>query len=269
MPRSLNSPDRLFDRTWRAGHPFRQRLSAGRRWGMIGLFLVLGGIIGGYWYVTDSNRVKTMAEDYLSGLLGGRVVVGKATLSIFEGLRLDEVRVYVRAKAGERNDEDSALFSADAFLIQYNPQTLFSGKLEATRIVAIDPRVHLTENVETGRWSFQRLNPKGPRPSMSAGHDGRPPILPEILLRNASVEYSQVGNGADVLTNSISLEGQFTPMLERDTYHFRLQSRGEVEGVGPSVEGQLVMGTNQVKARLSNFVMGPDIRAMLTAEVRK
>jgi len=69
MPRSLNSPDRLFDRTWRAGHPFCQRLSAGRRRSMICLFVLLGGIIGGYWYVTDSNRVKTMAEDYLSGLL--------------------------------------------------------------------------------------------------------------------------------------------------------------------------------------------------------
>jgi hypothetical protein len=269
MPRSLNSPDRLFDRTWRAGHPFCRRLSAGRRWGMISLFILLGLIIGGYWYVTDSNRVKLMAENYLSGLLGGRVVVGRATLSIFEGLRLDDVRVYGRRKVGEKIDEDASLFSAQAFLIQYNPQTLFSGKLEATRIVAIDPRVHLTENVETGKWSFQRLNPKGPHPSMAPRHDGRPPVLPEILLRNASVEYSQEGAGAQTPTNSISLEGQFTPTLEPDTYHFLLQSRGEIQGVGPSVDGTLVMGTNQVKARLSNFVIGPDVRAMLTAEVRK
>ncbi len=236
---------------------------------MIGLFFLLVCIIGGYWYETDSNRVKGMAENYLSGLLGGRVVVGRATLSIFEGLRLDDVRVYVRRKAGEKNDEDSALFSANAFLIEYNPQTLFSGKLEATRIVAIDPRVHLTENVDTGRWSFQRLNPKGPRPSMSSQHDGRPMVLPEILLRNASVEYSEVGNGAESPTNSISLEGQFTPTLQANTYHFLLQSRGEVEGVGPSVDGTLVMGTDQVKAHLSNFVIGPDVKAMLTAEVRK
>ena len=178
MPRPLNSPDRLFDRTWRAGHPFRQRLSAGRKWGMVCFFLLLAGIIGAYNYETDSTRVKAMAENYLSGLLGGRVVVGKATLSIFEGLRLDEVRVYVRGKAGEKDDEDSALFSADAFLIEYNPQTLLSGKLEATKIKVIDPRVHLTENVETGRWSFQKLNPKGRRPSLSLTSFSDPPMSP-------------------------------------------------------------------------------------------
>jgi len=269
MPRSLNSPDRLFDRTWRAGHPFCQRLSAGRRWSMICLFALLLGIIGAYWYVTDSSRVKMMAEDYLSGLLGGRVEVGKATLSIFEGLRLDDVRVYAREKKGEKDDKDSPLFSAQEFLIQYNPQTLFSGKLEATRIVAIEPRVRLTENVETRQWSFPWLNPKRPRLSMSSPNGGRPLVLPEILLRNASVEYSQVGRGAEPATSSVSLEGQFSPTPEPDSYHFRLQSRGEVEGVGPSVEGNVVMGTYNVKARLSNFVIGPDVRAMLAADVRK
>jgi hypothetical protein len=269
MPRSLNSPDRLFDRTWRAGHPFRQRLSAGRKWGMICLFFFLLCIICGYWYVTDSNRVKTMAEDYLSGLLGGRVAVGKTTLSIFEGLRLDDVRVYGPARVDGKHEEDSTLFSAQAFLIEYNPQTLLSGKLEATKIKVINPRVHLTENVETGRWSFQRLSPKGPRPSMSGGRNGRPPVLPEILLRNASVEYSQIGGGVESVTNSIDLEGQFTPMPDPNTYQFKLQSRGELEGVGPSVIGTLVMGTNQVQAHLSNFVIGPDVRAMLAAEVRK
>jgi hypothetical protein len=236
---------------------------------MVGLFLVLVCIIGGYSFETDSSRVKTMAENYLSGLLGGRVVVGRATLSIFEGLRLDDVRVYVRVKAGEKGDENTALFSADAFLIQYNPQTLLSGKLEATRIVAIDPRVHLTEDVDNRRWSFQSLNPKGSRASMSPQHDGRPLVLPEILLRNASVQYSEIGKGAESSTNAISLEGQFTPTLQPNTYHFLLQSRGEVEGVGPSVDGTLVMGTDQVKAHLSNFVIGPDVKTMLPADVRK
>jgi hypothetical protein len=236
---------------------------------MICLFVLLGCIIGGYWFVTDSNRVKAMAQNYLSGLLGGRVVVGKATLSIFEGLRLDDVRVYVSGKDARKNDAKSALFSAQSFLIQYNPQTLFSGKLEATRIIAIDPRVRLTENVETRQWSFPWLNPNRPHLSMANRNGGRPLVLPEILLRNASVEYSQIGRGASSTTNTVSLEGQFSATLERDTYHFRLQSRGEVEGVGPSVEGDVVMGTYNVQARLSNFIIGPDVRAMLAADVRK
>ncbi|MBV8781119.1 MAG: hypothetical protein JO353_06950, partial [Phycisphaerae bacterium] len=266
MPRSLNSPDRLFDRTWRAGHPFRRRLSAGRRWSMVTLFALLAVVIGGYAFVTDSQRVKSMAEEYLSGLLGGRVEVGRATLSIFQGLRLDDVQVY--AKRAHPNDEEHALFSADSFLLEYNPATLFSGKLVATEIKAINARVHLTEDVKTGNWSFQRLHPRNPN-NANQKPDERPPILPKIFLRNATVEYSQIANGIEGPASAITLEGQFIPADEADTYHFLLQSRGEVEGIGPSVEGTWLMATKEVRMRLRNFVFGQDAKAMLPAQPRK
>jgi hypothetical protein len=236
---------------------------------MILLFVLLGGIIGAYWYVTDSGRVKAMAENYLSGLLGGRVIVGKATLSIFEGLRLDDVRVYAGTPPKAKDAPDSSLFSAQAFLIAYNPQTLLSGKLEATEIKAIDPSVHLTEDLETGRWSFMGLRPRSRSSSMPSAGQGRPLVLPQIVLRNATVEYTQTRHGAVVATNSVSIEGQFSPTDEKDTYQFHLQSRGETQGVGPSVQGTLVMGVNHLKAQLRNFVIGPDVKAMLAEEVRK
>ena len=229
------------------------------------LFLFLATVIGGYAYLTDSHRVQSMAENYLSSLLGGRVEVGKATLSIFQGLRLDDVHVY--AKSSPKEDEEHALFSADSFLIEYNPATLLSGKLAATQIKVVDPHVHLTEDLRTGKWSFQQLSPKGPH--TDTPHPGdRPLVLPEILLRNGIVEYSQVSADGEGPSHSITLEGQFIPTLEPDTYHFLLQSRGVIEGVGPSVEGTLVMGTKQVHAKLSNFVVGPDVKAMLPAVVR-
>ena len=52
-------------------------------------------VIGGYAYLTDSSRVRTMAQSYLSHLLGGRVEIGVSTLTCFEGLRVDDVKVYV------------------------------------------------------------------------------------------------------------------------------------------------------------------------------
>src|SRR5689334_17471216 len=106
MPKVLSTPDRLFDRTWRPGHPFRPRVSGARRWAMSVVFVTLITVIGGYLYLTDANRVRGMAERYLSELLGGPVKVGDATLSIFEGLRLDNVRLYV----DDRNSPDSLLF---------------------------------------------------------------------------------------------------------------------------------------------------------------
>src|SRR5687767_6071382 len=95
MPRSGLSPDRLFDRPWRWAHPFARRTVRTRRWGMTILPLVLCAVIYTCGHVTGSRRVRAMAETYLSRFVGGRVVVGKAYLSLFEGLRLDDVEVHV------------------------------------------------------------------------------------------------------------------------------------------------------------------------------
>src|SRR3954469_8900356 len=156
MPTPIKTPDRLFDRTWRPGHPYRPRLSGRRRWGMIVLFLILSGLIGAYRYFTNANRVRAQAEQYLAKLTGGHASVRKATLSIFEGLRLDEVRVYT----DQDKTEDSLIFSASTFLIHYSPAALLQGDIEATHIVAIDPRMRLTENVDTHEWNYALLHPR-------------------------------------------------------------------------------------------------------------
>ena len=72
-----------------SGAAFAPRISPLRRWGMVFVLLLLSGVIVTYWYLTDARRVRAMAENYLAQLTGGDVEVRSATLSIFEGLRLD------------------------------------------------------------------------------------------------------------------------------------------------------------------------------------
>src|SRR5829696_5889481 len=139
MPRSVTSPDRLFDRTWRPGHPFRPKLSRVRRLGMGLALLILCLTIGAYWYATDSNRVRGKAQEYLSRLIGGHVTIGDATLSIFQGLQLKDVCVY----SDESADDNSLLFKARSFVLRVNTAALLEGRLEADKIVAIDPYVRL------------------------------------------------------------------------------------------------------------------------------
>src|SRR5205085_12091647 len=62
----------------------RQRSLRRHVWMLI-LFVALCTIIWAYWTITDSNRVRDMAESALSKLVGGKVRVGSATLSISEG----------------------------------------------------------------------------------------------------------------------------------------------------------------------------------------
>ena len=154
MSRYSAIPDRLLDRAWRSGHPFRPRCGRLRRWSMLVLFVTLSLMIGGYNYLTDSNRVRSMAETYLTRLVGGRVEVGGATLSLFEGLRLDDVKVHVDEALGA---PDSVIFSAQSFVVTYDPRNMLAGNLEATQIIAQKPRVLLVENLDTGAWNFHRL----------------------------------------------------------------------------------------------------------------
>src|SRR5688572_26126187 len=71
------------------GSPAVRPSNLRRQIGMAVLLILLVAIICAYWIITDSRRVKAMAEQYLSEIIGGRVEVQRAHLSVFEGLRLE------------------------------------------------------------------------------------------------------------------------------------------------------------------------------------
>ena len=272
MSRFCVTPDRLFDRTWRAGHPFRPRTGRLRRWTMIVLLMVLSLTIGGYGYLTDSQRVRLMAESYLSRLIGGRVEVTKATLSIFEGLRLEGVTVHVDE---EGRESDSVIFTAQTFVIHYDPRSMLAGQLEADQIIAETPRVLLTRSQDTLSWNYRRLGrsrSRRPRPVVTA--PSRSVQIPEILLRNARLEIAEMSGTTRHELGYMALDGRIAPAPDREHYLFELQSRG-MEGVGPFVSGTVAYATGQVTAQLRNFDFGPssefgrDVQAMLPADVRE
>jgi hypothetical protein len=271
MSRPALTPDRLFDRPWRPGSRSAHRGGGRRRWATIVLLLVLCLVIGGYGYITDSDRVRAMAESYLSRLVRAPVRVGGATLSVFEGLRLDDVRVYV--------DEDTAapdalLFSAQTFVIQYDPRTMLAGRLEATKIVAQKPQVHLSENRDAGEWNVHRLvrrRAETARDDRPAGTPDRKLALPKVVLRNARVTISERRGGREVARGVMDIDGQLQPAGDEagDRLRFDLQSRGVSEGLGPYATGSVSLSTGHVVARLMNFEFGRDVRSMLPAEVRQ
>lgn len=232
---------------------------------MLLLLLLLSASIAGYWWVTDPVRVRGMAESYLTDLLGGPVRVGEASLSIFEGLKLSHVSVKVDAS----DSPDALLFVADALDVQYDPGSLLRGRLEATRIIVTGPHVHLVEDVDGGRWNYQRLA-RGAERTTGTQPSGEGPglPLPEVVLRNAKVDYSEIRAGVYASRGTMAIEGRLSPSIDGSHYSFDLQSRGAVEGVGPVVSGRLRLNDGRVAASLTNFRFGRDIEAMLPSEVR-
>ncbi|MGD0138625.1 MAG: hypothetical protein ABSD28_07080 [Tepidisphaeraceae bacterium] len=263
----LVNPERLFEKSWRPRHPLRRQHSAARRHCMAGLLLFLCIIIFGYIYLTDVQRVRGMASAYLSDLLGGEVTIGTANLSIFEGLRLDDVTLRV----DKTNQPDSIIFHARTFLIRYHPAELLAGRLSATQIIAIGPVVMLVENQQTHRWNYQRMWRGAGRPPRRSPLNGAagPMVVPQIILRDAEVAYMELRDGKTVPLGWYSIEGSLNPNDEEpDRYDFQLQSRGR-EAMGPSADGTIRTEGGISVAHMQNFRFGPDMKTMLLAEPRQ
>src|SRR5215212_9744448 len=165
----------------------RQRSLRRQLW-MVVLFITLCTIIWAYWTITDSNRVREMAESTLSKIVGGKVKVGSATLSIFEGLRLRDVRVYV----DDPSKPHALVFQADTFLVKTNPGALLAGRVEPRQILAFSPRLRLCEDMDKKQWNYSLLKRKrDDKPEEQHEPSNERPQLPEVLLRAGWVEYSR------------------------------------------------------------------------------
>jgi hypothetical protein len=233
---------------------------------MLVLFVFLCAVIGGYWYLTDADRVRGMAETYLSKVLGGRVDVGQANLSIFEGLRLDDIRVHV----DQSPEEDSVLFRAKTFRLDYNPRALLLGQIEAAQIVAIGAELHLAQDRATGEWNYQRMiRAARERRKPTTRRAPGPVVFPEILLRDGRVDNGEIVDGQYRPLGTLGFEGRLSPTGDEGRFAFEIQCHGPSDPVGPAVTGWMVPDTGQFRVKLRDFAFGRDIRGMLPFEVRQ
>ena len=225
--------------------------------------IVMLTLIAGYIFVTDRTRVKTFVEQQTSRVLGATVTIGDARLSIFEGLRLDDVRV----KAGEGNQPP--IFQAKRLHVSYDPRSLFRGDVAAERVVAVEPRVRLVEDLDNKRWNFQLLDHRGAVSAGASDLGGRQVLtLPEVLVRNARFDYAQIENGRESEVSTLQLEGQFTPDAS-GLYRFRVQSRSGAERAFPSAEGWLKADGSAVGLTVSDVDFVDEIKSILPAQVRR
>lgn len=256
--------DKLFDQAQRPVYSNRRRSRLRTLVTLITLVFFLT-LIGAYLFVTDSQRVRQISQSYLSHFIGGPVTIQHASLSIFEGLRLDGIKIHVSPE----DTPDSVLLEAKSLHVGYNPAALLFGRIEATRILAIEPRVHLVENVDAGIWNFQKLKTSSNSgvPRSLADHPN-PRSLPEIVLRNARFDYAQIMRGKRSDVGSLSIEGQLVPDASEGTYRFRLQSRGGTSGVFPIAEGWLEPSEGRVGLVLRDVEFVNEIKTILPAVVR-
>lgn len=259
-----HTPEWLLDRGWRPGNPHRRRITLRRRLVTLTVLAVLLSIIVGYLHLTNPRRVQQLADDYLTELVGGTIEIRSATLSLFEGLRLEGLRI--------NTPDGETVLSASSLQVSYDPARLLRGRLFATRLLATDAVIRVVEMPDEGRWNFQSLRQRldDREDARAAGGARRsPPLprLPEVLLRNARVEYAERHGPRTEEIGRLSIEGQLEP-VDGDLYRFRLTTRGFSDPIGPTVEGALSRRGDFIEARLPRFQVGPDVQAMLPSKIR-
>lgn len=235
------------------------------------LLLIFIAVIAGYGYVTDAERVRDLSQRFLTQLSGGNVTVDKAALSIFEGLRLDGIRITI-------GPDKEPFFDARTLHISYNPLALLRGRVEADRVLAIEPHWYVVEDVDRKLWNFQLLaqrqepGPQQPDAQPQSATPDEAPMLPEVIVRNARIDYGQIVHGARSHVGTLALEGQLTPDPQR-FYHFRLQSRGgagvTAGGIFPVAEGWVDTSGGSLGVVLRDVEFVDEIKTIMPAVVRR
>ena len=232
----------------------------------LSLLLLLAALIGLYLYWTEPHRVRQLSEAFLSRVIDGDISIGEARLSIFEGLQLDNVAISLRKSMGGPREA----ITARRLQISYSPLALLAGKLESGRVIAIEPEVHLTEDVATGRWNLQSLQrpTSQPTPTTTKPSRGGLPPLPEVLIRGGRLDRGQLtADGHFEHLQTVLLEGQLLPRPARGAYRFNLQSRTDQGTAGPAFQGEFSLADGIAQSSLTNVELS-FLEPMLPARVR-
>lgn len=167
-----------------------QKMSKRRRWilGVLGAG-VLAVLIAGflvYRGLTNPQRVRAIAEEQLSRIIGGRCTIGEASFSLFGEVRLTNVSV---SPAG-----GETVFTCRQVNAAHDAVTLLGGELHLTAVTAIEPRLKFLYDDATGQSNFAGLFSKTETTKSASGR------WPTIELRNAVVS---VGRRTDAGEHSL------------------------------------------------------------------
>ncbi len=242
-----------------------------RRWiGLITL-LVLASVVGGVIYMTNSRRLAGMAQILLSNALDGRVTVKSAHLSFSGVLQLSGVRLVTHV--GKAKTE---LFSADAVRVHFNWLSLISGKLTASRIVAIHPVLNLVEDIDNGQWNYQtflhrpqhftsttrtQVTPSHP----IAGHSSQRMIhLPAITLTGAVVRWGVIRKGVYSLAGASTIDGILRPLHHSQVLYSISIHQQSVHGLPAlSLHGSWNIATRTFQANIPQLRLNQALRRSL------
>ncbi len=149
----------------------------------------------GYHYVTDGNRVRKLAKQYLTELTGGSVSIRSAEFNLFGDIKLNGVTVSLPS-----DNPKHPFFQARTVSLEHKPWSLIAtGQVHPTRIVCDEPEVQIdhdaVNNFYPAQKYFESVRGTGEAPTSS-----EPVELPTISVRKGTLRFSRVVGDVRTLT---------------------------------------------------------------------
>jgi hypothetical protein len=220
-----------------------------------------------YRYAVRPERLVRLTEEHLSRFFAGKVRIGDARLSLFEGIRLFDVTIDMPPSAddGDAGKEGGAappMFSCRRVELQHRPFALVLGNLFIDSVTAFEPTCTVVHESESGRTNISDFL----RPDLGVAVDrlerrvGRlrddATVLPVIELRNACIRVLDRNVGGLREVENLTLSVRARPAVDHaGRYDIVWNSTGTRNGKGadggaPEASGgysQLDLNTGYVR----------------------
>ncbi len=212
----------------------------------------------GLFYVTRPQRLAGLVETAIERFSSVDAEVESAFLRWNGELTLRGVRLSVPgAPPGA-----ARLLDVEEVMLNPAAGSLFRGRIEAGALVLREPTIHITEDVETGRYNFQML------PQDEAGDFRLPDRLPEVFVSRGVLRFGEIDAGEFQPLEELRLDGTLTQDPDAGgAYGFVL--RQQRSGRDPlTLRGVLDLSARRVGAQLEHFKIDDPHRNLLPRGLR-
>lgn len=186
----------------------------------IGVFLLACFVAGFGFYTatTTDDAIRERALHFLRKVTPGgvEIEVKTASFQMFEGITLSDVHVYVpynkRVDPTAKSRKDREIFSATTLQLVHDPWQLLVGNLRVKRIVAVQPKITLTNNTQTGARNWELLyDPHRERRGVQLRH------RPIVTIRKAQANVISIDKDGKHSESSQVLDADVRPAPQNDT----------------------------------------------------
>ncbi|UCG32515.1 MAG: hypothetical protein JSU68_12720 [Phycisphaerales bacterium] len=204
----------------------RHRVGPSRRISATVLLVLIVAVALLYHYQTQPEQVCARARDYLTRLTGGDVIIGRATFSLFEGIRLSQVCVSFAPDSGflpeQTRARDREVFRVDELHLHTSIPRALLGRPIIDQIIASNAVFTLVRRTHDGRYNWQELLTG--RPAQTPARDMP---LPELRLRDVRIRLCKLGEDGLTDLDNIALNVLACPVARATaTYAVRWRQRG-------------------------------------------